>query len=94
MRGDSILTITDAEGIHRNGYAQGFLVMWVVTWNPTDYPGQAAARPHCIGRGVEHMLSAVLLADSVDALRAMLPQGLTMMARHPDDDPKIMEIWL
>ena len=94
MEGDTILTHAEAEKLHDDGYIQGFLVMWVVTWNTSDYPRRAAARPHFIGRGTQHVLRAVLLADSLDRVRQQLPHSLTKMDRQPDDDPIIVEVWV
>jgi hypothetical protein len=94
MEGDMILTQEEAETIHRDGYLRSFLVMWVVTWNPSDYPRQAAVRPRYIAAGADHGLQAVLLADSLDAVREQLPLGLTKMDRSPNDDPRIVEIWV
>lgn len=89
-----ILTQAEAENVHHDGYARGFLVMWTVTWNTSDYPLQAAVRPHFIGHGVQHFLRGVLLADSLDAVRAQLPRGLTKMDRWDDDFPRIVEVWV
>ena len=94
MEGDRILTKEEAETIHRDGYLRGFLVMWVVTWNTSDYPRQAAVRPRYIGPNVDHALPDVLLADSLDAVRKQLPWGLTWMDRSPYDDARIVEVWV
>ena len=36
---------------------------------------------------------ACLIADSLDAVRAMLPPDLIKQARVTDDDPTIVETW-
>ncbi len=36
----------------------------------------------------------VMTHDSLDELRAILPPGLTCLARHPSDPPEIVETWL
>ena len=94
MEGDVILTQAEAEHIHHDGYARGFTVMWTVSWNTLDYPRRAAVRPFYIGAGGVHGLKAVLLADSLDAVRAQLPRDLTQMDRWADDDPRIVETWI
>jgi hypothetical protein len=33
-------------------------------------------------------------AKTADQLRAILPAGLTCLARHENDDPAILETWL
>ena len=67
--------------------------MWTVTWNTSDYPRKAAVRPRYIDRHV-HMLPAVLLADSLDEVRAQLPRGLMRLERTPYDDARIVEVWV
>ena len=94
MEGDTILTQDQAEAVHHDGYARGFMVMWTVTWNTRDYPRKAAVRPQYIGKGGVHMLQAVLLADSLDEVRAQLPHGLMKLERSPYDDARIVEIWV
>jgi hypothetical protein len=94
MQGDIMLTPETAVELQRQAIAQGRLALWTVTWNASDYPKQAAARPHLVGAGKQSVVSAVLLADSLDELRNSLPPGLTRMERQPNDDPVIVEIWL
>lgn len=69
------------------------LSMWVVTQNPTDYPGQFVAREWLIGGDV---LGATLnhhVADTLDDVRDLIPPGLVQVDRHPKDDPAIVECW-
>jgi hypothetical protein len=94
MEGDIQITTSQASELHQQCMDQGILVMWTVTWNTSDYPRQAVARPHLIGPGSTVAQHAILLADSLDALRDLLPPGLTCMKRDPNDDPVIVEIWL
>jgi hypothetical protein len=69
------------------------VIMWVVTWNPSDYPMQAVARPRLITTGGDVALNSVLLANTLDDLRLRLPTGLVRLDRSPEDDPVIVEIW-
>lgn len=34
------------------------------------------------------------LAPTLDEARALLPPGLFRTDRHPEDDPKIVEVWI
>lgn len=36
----------------------------------------------------------VVVADTLEQVRDMLPPGLTMLDRHPTDSPEIHEVWL
>jgi hypothetical protein len=68
----------------------GGLYIWTVYDSPSDYPGQFVARLYARDRGTNLALTAATL----DQLRAMLPPGLSCIARSPDDDPVIVESWL
>lgn len=94
MQGDQILTPDTAADLQRKAYEQDRLTIWTVTWNSRDYPNQATARPHLVGAEGHNVITAVLVADSLDALRESLPVGLTRMERMPEDDPVIVEVWL
>lgn len=69
------------------------LPMWVVTFNSSDRPGCYAARLHMTLP--EHVVTnAVIVGQTLDDVRAALPEGLTCLARAADDDPVIVEVWL
>jgi hypothetical protein len=94
MEGDIPITHEQAIALQQQHQRQ-FLVMWVVTWNASDYRRQAVARPHLVmPPEPDHVFRAVLIADSLDALRGLLPPGLHKMDRFEDDDPVITEVWL
>jgi hypothetical protein len=38
-------------------------------------------------------LPYVLVADTLEELRAQLPAGLTYSERQPADAPEVMEVW-
>lgn len=64
--------------------------IWTVYDNPVDMPGRFVARKWRMDRP-----TAELLQDkSLVALRAKLPNGLTRLERSPQDDPKIVEVWI
>ncbi len=90
MMADYIMTALQAAGMQSMMTGVGQLILWVVYKNPKDYPDKFVARPGVTGG----MAGSILLADSLDALRAMLPPGLHRMERHPQDDPVVVEVWL
>lgn len=94
MEHDVRLTNDQAIELQQRETNNGFLVMWVVTWNTSDYPWQAAGRPTLVGVGTTSAQRSVLLAASVDALRERLPPGLSRLERDANDDPVILEVWL
>lgn len=69
------------------------LPMWVITERPTDYPDSYVARLH-MSLPVPVATSVILRRPSLDEVRALLPYGLVMLARHEMDAPKIVEVWL
>lgn len=95
MQGDTIFTREQAVELQQQAQQDGRLAIWTISWNPKDYPGKAAARPHLLGEGGTHsIIMGVLLADSPDELREMLPEDLSKMPRNPMDDPVIVEVWM
>ncbi len=72
------------------------LVIWTVYKHPRDYPDKFVARAHIVGRCKDQSgpTTAVVIADTLDAVRAQLPPGLIRMPRLRDDDPVIVETWL
>jgi hypothetical protein len=68
--------------------------MWTI-YRPTtrDYPGRWIARLH-LSLPTPEPTQYVILADTLEALRARLPLDLTRLARNPEDDPVIEEVWL
>lgn len=69
--------------------------MWTVYDHPVDYPAHYVVRRSLVGAGmltVDREPWAV--TESLEAARHALPPGLTRLTRDPDDDPKIVEVWL
>lgn len=63
----------------------------VVYQNLKDYPGKFVARLFAADKPTR----LVFLADSYVELVDKLPvQQLVRMARHPTDDPTIVEVWV
>ena len=94
MDGDLLLNPRQAEQLHHGQTAEGYLVMWVVTWNSSDYPRQAVARTILIRPPDQIKLRTILRADSLDQVRQMLPRHLTCLPRYDEDDPVIVEVWM
>lgn len=70
------------------------LTMWVITANPSDFPGQFVARQWMIHSNRSTPTSEHHVADTLDAVRAMLPPFLTMLPADPRDDRVIVETWI
>lgn len=64
--------------------------LWVIYDHPRDMPEYFVARKWLTDQPTE----VVLTADSLDALRDLLPHGLNPIPRHANDDPNIVEVWL
>jgi hypothetical protein len=72
-------------GLPRDG-----LNIWTVYDHPLDYPNSFVAR-----RWAMNVPTAdVIVSPSLDRVRASLPPGLYRMNRNPNDDPKIVEVWI
>lgn len=65
------------------------LSIWVVYDSPADFPGQFVARKWLNDAAT----SEVLQADSLQALRELLPAGLYCLPRSQEDDAVIVESW-
>lgn len=70
------------------------LPMFTVTDHPTDFPNDYVARL-CFSLP-DHEIAPIFMADpDLDRLRRTLESlGLVRLARHPSDDPVILETWL
>ena len=68
--------------------------LYVVYFNPSDYPGMYVVRRQVAGRGtVTPDRRPLGVSTTLDQVRCSLPPGLTLIPRHPDDDPCIVEVW-
>ena len=73
---------------------RGVMVMWTVYDRPRDYPDGFIARRFDIGKGVHGPTEHALKADLASLRAIFLEAGLTCLARHDDDEPQIVEVWL
>jgi len=73
----------------------GHLNLWTVYANPSDYPGKYVARRSEVRGDGPTVTADLIVADTLRAIREELRnRGLLCLARDPDDDPVIVEIWL
>jgi hypothetical protein len=68
------------------------LSIWTVYAHPRDYPDHFVARRFVLATATP--TSDVLIASTLDDLRAMLPPGFYRMPRMPGDDVNIIEVWI
>ena len=87
------MTLTTEEIAWLNWQLRGRLPMWVVYDHPADYPDCFVARLWVSLHEPEATRHAIT-APTLDALRALLPEGLTRLGRAFGDDPVIVETWL
>lgn len=70
------------------------LSLWTVYYKPEDHPIGYIARRFEVQPHDAKTTTDVVYGDTLEELRRNLPQGLVCLARHPDDDPVIVEVWL
>jgi hypothetical protein len=67
------------------------LVIWTIYDHPRDFPNTFVARKFAGARATNDIMVAARLDDIRNMLERM---GLVCLGRQPDDDPKIVEMWL
>lgn len=65
------------------------LSIWVVYNSPADFPGRFVARKWLN----DVATSELVQAESLEALRELLPPGLYCLPRAQEDDAVIVESW-
>ena len=83
-----------AEQLQGAAQSLGQLLIWTIYDHPLDYPEWFVARPHIIRPKKTGPVPMHLIATDLNALRALLPDGLTRLERQPNDDPFILEVWV
>lgn len=65
--------------------------MFTVYENPRDYPGKFVVR-----RWLDFIpdTKPMIVCDSLDLARAVIPQSAVCLGRYAEDDPAIREVWL
>ncbi|WP_155831239.1 hypothetical protein [Hyphomicrobium sp. 802] len=72
----------------------GLQPMWTIYERPTDYPNGFIARLFVHGPGIFGPSLETVKGATLQEVRAGLPKGLFCMPRFPEDDPKIVEVWI
>lgn len=73
----------------------GPLSIWTVYDHPADRPDKFVARRWEAQNGPEPVpTNDILEADTLEALRRLLPPHLFRMPRQDGDDPVIVESWI
>ena len=67
--------------------------MWVIYFNPADYPGRFVVRRHSVFDGEAHPSQHCILADDLDHARDYVPGNCINLGRLQGDDPAIFEVW-
>jgi len=71
------------------------LPLWVIYDHPRDFPDAFVVRCQTVdGTGVTIAPCARLFPSLARARAWLAQQGLTCLAREPEDDPVIVETWL
>lgn len=69
--------------------------VWVIYSRPKDMPDAAFVLRRQMAIEDKVMPSPEFeTADSIEAIRALVPPGKVLLPRHPDDDPVIVETWI
>jgi len=89
-----VITAAGARALHEAARSEGSLVIWTVMRETADIQHPFCARAHIV-RGDKSLIShEVLVGQTIDEVRAMIPPGLHKLARAPVDDTVIVETWM
>lgn len=92
MNTEIVDNLSDAYYESRTDYTLPLITIYNA---PADFAGQFVARIHIVEiNGTTRPLIYAALADSLDGIRAKLPQGLDRLERSPEDDKHIIESWI
>ena len=94
---DKGMTDADFKKIVNHGRASKLLSVIVAVYDqPKDYPHHYAARVHIVGKNGRQWASpnAFIVRDTLEEIRAALPDGMHCLGRKPTDDPVIVESYL
>jgi hypothetical protein len=70
------------------------IYQWVIYENPSDFPGKLVVRQWRIdARGLQVDLDPTAVVDTLEAARAVVPEGAYRLDPMPEDDPVIVEVW-
>lgn len=71
------------------------MIQYAIYDHPKDFPEGYVVREWWIMQNRSEPLPGMCGGhDTLEKARASLPDGLTKIARHPDDDPTLIEAWV
>lgn len=80
--------------VQASALSLGHLLIWTIYDHPPDFPDWFVARPQIIRPKTAGPMPLHLMANDLNRLRLMLPDGLVRLERHPVDNPFILEVWV
>jgi len=86
------LTPGMAREVQREATRRGDVLVWTVFDSPLDFQGKMVVRPFSGRMNTPLLVRGV--ADTLDEIRLLLPEGLYRLDRHKDDVPSIVETWI
>jgi hypothetical protein len=91
-----MLTITaaEAQALHSAAIARGAWTMWLVTLSKPDTPGKAVAWAIAADNSGGTWSPGLLVADTLEELRSMLPAGLTRHEPTSVLPAEVVEAWV
>lgn len=71
------------------------LPVWAVYDHPADFPSTYVARCWLSGPGTVTATDDFIVSPDLESLRHLLAcRGLTRFDRSPEDDAKLLEVWI
>jgi len=77
--------------------SKGAVMIVTIYKHPEDFPKNYVARAHILVHGVKapYASPAIYIArDTLDAVRAAIPEDMVKMCRNLNDDPVIVESYM
>ena len=87
------MTTAEAQTVQDDATARGTWLAWIITAADLEHPGKHTARAHTADHHGGVYLPGALVADTLEALHAMLPTGLEHHGRTSLDPPDVLEVW-
>jgi len=87
------LTPADAQAMHDDAAVRGKWLTWALSATDTEHPGKYVVRAYEANHQGGTLLPGVLIADTLDELRAMLPANLTQTDQTSALPPDMIEVW-
>lgn len=71
------------------------LDLFVLTANPSDYPGKYVVRRQRVSAGqIVTSPDPEIVSDTIEQARAVIPPDMVNVGRQPGDDLVIVEVWI